>query len=38
MVWFKNEPIQGSGSGPIFRPIFKGVTNGVKVTDEVDSC
>jgi hypothetical protein len=37
MKLFKREPIQGPGSGPIFRPIFRRVQSGIKVTDQIDN-
>ena len=34
-AWFKKKPIQIQNAGPVFKPIFRKVTSGAKITHAV---
>jgi hypothetical protein len=34
--WLKREPVKGPAPGPVFNPIFRRMTDGPKVTEQVN--
>jgi hypothetical protein len=34
--WFKREPVIGPEPGPVFRRIFRRMTDGAKITDQIN--